>query len=169
MHNLTDALSHGNIPVRFELPDKILVDNRRPTLRSYAGHLRARGREFEHIHEALLAVNRERCCPPLTTERDLKGIKRLAKWVSKKPAGVSEEGTISDADKEAIEQALAFISSFPWHGVASNNAKVAAVVVLHKMHELGRLTEIGFSCRELAEEVGLSFAAASAALRTSSG
>jgi hypothetical protein len=150
--------------VRFELPEQILMD-RRPTLVKYAAHLRARGKSFVQIHEALLTVNEERCCPPFTDRRGLDDIRRIAKWVANKSAGVSEKGTISTPEKEAIEKALAFLDSFHWHGIASNNARIVASALLQKMHELGRVTEIGAACRDLAEVVGLSFPATAAALR----
>jgi hypothetical protein len=168
MNTLPDDTSHGKIHTRFELPDKILAD-RRPTLLKYAAHLRARGKDFGQIHQALLIANEERCSPPFTDGRGLKDIERIAVWASSKSAGVSEESTLSNTDRQTIEKALAFIDAFPWRGVASNNARVVALIVLKKMIDVGRLKEIGFSCRNMGPEVGLSANAASAALRRLTG
>jgi hypothetical protein len=161
----TNLHQHGlSRNTRFALPEQILMD-RRPVLLQYAAHLRAKGRTFKQIHDAVLTVNNERCCPPLTDKRALHDLKRIAKWAANKPAGVSQHGTISTPEKEAIEEALAFLDAFQWRGIASNNARIVAYALLKKMHELGRVAEVGAACRDLAEVVGLSFPATAAALR----
>lgn len=147
----------------FELPSQILID-RRPTLVKYAGALRARGKGAAEIHAELLKVNRERCCPPLTSSRDLHSLKRIADWASTKPAGNAKHTTMSKADAEAFTAAVKLVDEYPWSGIASHNARIVACALFQLMQDTGK-TEIAASCRNIAEVVGLSYAATAAALR----
>lgn len=149
---------------RFALPEQILMD-RRPTLVKYAGALRARGKGAREIHTELLKANTERCCPPLTNARDLDGLRRIADWAATKPAGTAKYVEMSKADAEAFAAAIALIESYPWSGVASNNARLVATAILQLMYVQGRVSDIAAACRDIAEVVGLSFTATAAALR----
>ena len=66
------------------LPDVIREGERNNILTSYAGTLRSRGFNEDHIIEVLLETNRQRCCPPLPEDE----VCSIAKSISRyKPHG----------------------------------------------------------------------------------
>lgn len=62
------------------LPDVIREGERNNILTSYAGTLRSRGFNEEHIVEVLLKTNRERCCPPLPEDEVCSIAKSISKY-----------------------------------------------------------------------------------------
>jgi hypothetical protein len=69
-----------------ELPERIPEGQRNTTLTSYAGKLRRLGFSEEEIRRALLAINQERCDPPLPE----KEVEAIAKSIAKYPPGPGE-------------------------------------------------------------------------------
>ena len=59
--------------------EDIIEGNRNNTLASIGGFLRARGKGYEEIHQELLAINENRCVPPLSIIITMIAIMRLCK------------------------------------------------------------------------------------------
>lgn len=170
-HKTMNILSQGDTPHKqqdFVLPATIGKQERRPTLLSYAGALRARGKDFEDIHAELLRVNRERCDPPLSSTRELNDLQRIAKWVASKPAGRLKSGVWQDGHQERLEQAFLSHASHQWRGTFARTCQLVSEYMLGLMQCTQKIT-VDVSTRDAAEIVGYSRATVARALRVLSG
>lgn len=79
--------------------------------------------------------------------------------VSQEKDEQEKDDTLSD-----IAPGFAVVASYPWHGVASNNARIVLCALLQLMKQQGK-GEVALCCRDLAEMSGLGFTTAAAALR----
>lgn len=100
-----------------ELTNKIPEGQRNSTLASIAGTLRRRGMGYEEIKAALIAINKQRCQPPLS-DSDIDRIARsISNYPSSEPLNYDRDAPQFSEDALALE--FTRLYSDDWRYVAS--------------------------------------------------
>jgi len=91
------------------LPEVIREGERNNILTSYAGTLRSRGFNEEHIIQVLLDTNRQRCCPPLPEDE----VRAIAKSISRYKPNGNLPGVNREVEQAEILEML-WLGKYRW-------------------------------------------------------